>query len=264
MTQLLKLLSQRATLLRQAIRRAESKTAFPEGRLRISNDRGSTRYYHVSDGTAHEEDYIPKSNLSLAKELAQKDYNRTFLEMAGKELNRIERLIKQLSAESADTAYSNLNEHRRALITPYIYTDDKYAEEWLKMSYRPNPYKSEEKTRDTNRGDKVRSKSEAFIANILFDLGIPYLYEQALKLRNGKIYYPDFTLLKKNTRETIYLEHLGLLDDETYRKSNLLKLDEYRANGIYIGKNLLITYETLDSPLDINGIRRMLKEIFDA
>ena len=109
--------------------------------MRISNDRGSTRYYHVSDGTAHEEDYIPKSNLSLAKELAQKDYNRTFLEMAGKELNRIERLIKQLSAESADTAYSNLNEHRRALITPYIYTDDKYAEEWLKMSYRPNPYK---------------------------------------------------------------------------------------------------------------------------
>ena len=95
-------------------------------------------------------------------------------------------------------------------------------------------------------------------------MGIPYLYEQALKLRNGKIYYPDFTLLKKNTRETIYLEHLGLLDDETYRKSNLLKLDEYRANGIYIGKNLLITYETLDSPLDINGIRRMLKEIFEV
>lgn len=264
MTQLLKLLNQRATLLKKAIHYAENETTFPKGRLRISNDRGCPRYYHVTEHTSHEGDYIPKSNIELAEGLAQKDYNKAFLDNARKELKRIERMIKDYSKESADSAYTKLNEHRRYLITPYIYTDDKYAEEWLKMDYKTNPYKPEEKTRDTNRGDKVRSKSESFIANILFELGIPYHYEQALKLKSGKTYYPDFTLLKKSTREVFYLEHLGLLDDEAYRKSNLAKIDEYRAGGIYLGKNLLITYETEDSPLDIRGIKRMLKEIFEV
>ncbi len=264
MTQLLKLLNQRATLLKQAIRYAESETTFPQGRLRISNDRGCPRYYHVTGDTTHEGDYISKGNLELAKGLAQKDYNKAFLDSARKELKRIEKMIKDFSKESADTAYTKLNKHRRNLIEPYIYTDDKYAEEWLKKDYKTNPFKPEEKTRDTNRGDKVRSKSEGFIANILFELGIPYHYEQSLKHRSGKTYYPDFTLLKKSTREVFYLEHLGLLDDETYRKSNIAKIDEYRAGGIYLGKNLLITYETEDSPLDIRGIKRMLKEIFEV
>ncbi|MBQ3891206.1 MAG: hypothetical protein II740_07675, partial [Lachnospiraceae bacterium] len=79
---------------------------------------------------------------------------------------------------------------------------------------------------------------------------------------NGTVYYPDFTILNKKTRMEMYLEHLGLLDEEGYRKSNLIKMDEYRANGIYIGKNLLITYETKDSPLDIKGIRQMLYDLF--
>ena len=109
----------------------------------------------------------------------------------------------------------------------------------------------------------MRSKSEGFIANILSDLGIPYHYEQALKLKNGKTYYPDFTLLKKSTREIIYLEHLGLLDDESYRKSVLAKIDDYRADGIYLGKNLLITYETARNPFDIGGTRNMLQAIFE-
>ena len=51
------------------------------------------------------------------------------------------------------------------------------------------------------------------------------------------------------------------MDDEDYRKENMYKLDLYRANGIYPGKNLIFTYETADNPLDINGIRRMLKDI---
>ncbi len=68
-------------------------------------------------------------------------------------------------------------------------------------------------------------------------------------------------MLKKRTGEVVYLEHFGFMDDEDYRKENMYKLDLYRANGIYPGKNLLFTYETADNPLDINGIRRMLKDI---
>lgn len=72
--------------------------------------------------------------------------------------------------------------------------------------------------------------------------------------------YPDFTLLKVKTREIIYHEHLGLLDDEEYRKANLAKLEEYRKNGIYQGKNLIITYEGTGCPLNIKEIRAYVQE----
>jgi len=52
-----------------------------------------------------------------------------------------------------------------------------------------------------------------------------------------------------------------MLNDEEYRIKSLLKLDEYREHGIYVGRNLLVTYETERSPLDIKGIEKMLKEI---
>ena len=263
MKQILKLMNRRAMLLKKAIRLAERDTGtFEEGRLRISMDRGLPRYYQVTEDSGQSGTYLSRSDLSIAGNLAQKDYNRVFLDEARKELARLERSIRQFSKENADTAYTGLSEPRQKLITPYLLTEEKYAETWLKMNYKTNPYKPEEKIYDTDRGEKVRSKSEAFIADILFELGIPYRYEQALTLKNGTTKYPDFTMLNVRTKEIIYLEHLGLLDAEIYRSENLHKFDEYRANKIFIGKNLLITYETKGSPFDINGTRDMLKEIF--
>ena len=52
------------------------------------------------------------------------------------------------------------------------------------------------------------------------------------------------------------------VENEEYRRGCLNKLDEYRKNGIYPRKNLILTYETSDNPLDIKGIKEMFKEIF--
>lgn len=89
----------------------------------------------------------------------------------------------------------------------------------------------------------------------------PYILPDNIYAKNGTIKFPDFTVLNKKTRQEVYIEHFGLLDDELYLSSNLLKLDEYRNNGIYLGKNLLFTYETENSPLDIKGIRKMFREL---
>ena len=53
------------------------------------------------------------------------------------------------------------------------------------------------------KGEKVRSKSEVNIANMLHEKGIPYRYEEELQLRNGKIVSPDFTIFVKNG-ESVY------------------------------------------------------------
>ncbi len=81
-------------------------------------------------------------------------------------------------------------------------------------------------------------------------------------MRNGKKKYPDFTLLKTSTREIVYHEHLGLLDDEEYREANFAKLEEYRKNGIEIGKNLILTYEAEGYYLNIKDIKKLVERIF--
>ena len=203
---------------------------------------------------------MSKKNMPLIRRLAQKEYNKQFLKMAKIEMDMLKRLITTESRTNADIAFTRLSEGRQDLISPYILTDDLYALEWQAKKFKENTYLVENKIYDTRRGEKVRSKSEAIIADILFELRIPYKYEAPIHL-GGRNRYPDFTLLKTISREEIFLEHFGLMDDEDYRASAFQKLDEYRENGIYLGKNLIITYETASAPLDIKGIRRMLKEI---
>ena len=263
MNKCLETLKQRVKTLKAAIRSAErDKTHFPNGHLRVSQTRNQVRYYCVESTDEPLGTYIPKSKCELAKSLAQKDYNELFLENARVELSRLERSIRLFSEANADLAYQNLDPRRQRLIEPYIIPDDLYAANWLSQPFKTNSFMPEARIYDTKNGEKVRSKSEAILADLFLELGIPYHYEQALTLKDKTVRYPDFTLLKKATREVIYLEHFGLLDDEEYRHKCLEKLDEYRHNGIYPGKNLLITYESEEFPLDIKGIRKMIKELF--
>ena len=264
MDKLVKDINERIAILKKAVRKAEREAeTFPEGHLRVSVDKGYPRYYCVTETGDVSGKYITKNNRMLAYNLAQKDYNEAFIKQAKEELNRLQIIKELLSKEDADYAYTGISEHRRKLIRPYIPTDALYAEAWLKQPFKTNPYKPEEKTCDTNRGDKVRTKSEGFLANMFYDLGIPYRYEEGVRMANGNMRYPDFTLLKIKTKEEFYFEHLGRLDLASYRADNFIKMDEYRASGIYLGKNLLVSYEVGESPLDLRGIRKMLVEIFE-
>ena len=256
-------MQQRVKTLKTAIRAAEKeKTRLPNGRLRVSQTRNQIRYYHIESDNNHQGTYIPKSERDLAESLAQKEYNEQFLRYAHTELSRLERCIRLFSETNADLAYQNLDPRRRRLVEPYIIPDDEYAANWQSQTFKTNSFMPEAKIYDTKNGEKVRSKSEAILADLFMEYGIPYHYEQALYLKDKSVRYPDFTLLKIATREEIYLEHFGLLDDDEYRYKCLEKLDEYRHNGIYPGKNLLITYESEEFPLDIKGIRKMIKELF--
>ncbi|OQA17516.1 MAG: ATP-dependent DNA helicase RecQ [Chloroflexi bacterium ADurb.Bin360] len=66
----------------------------------------------------------------------------------------------------------------------------------------------------TLSGDMVRSKSEVIIANILYQSGIPFVYEHPLRGPDGAIYVPDFTIEWRG--RTYYWEHLGMLDTQDY------------------------------------------------
>ncbi len=265
MNDTIKAMEKRAQRLKAGIKKAERDAGkFPEGRVRVSKNKRQTRYYKITEDTDRDGEYIPKENIALAKALVQKEYNKKFLKLARQELKDISRSIKVISSRSADDAFLKASEGRQSLIKPYILTDEQYAMAWQKKEYPTNLYMAENIIYDTARGERVRSKSEALLANLLYELKIPYKYEKPLDLPLGGLKYPDFTLLKIATREEIYFEHFGLLDYEEYRNEAINKIQLYMANGIYLGKNLLVTCETSKSPLDIKLIRQMLEDFFLA
>jgi superfamily I DNA/RNA helicase/Rad3-related DNA helicase len=91
-------------------------------------------------------------------------------------------------------------------------------------------YRSDGRLYWTNAGIRVRSKSEALLANELYRRGIYYEYE--LSPENVAGVLPDFTLPDYGD---VIIEHLGLLDDESYRNHWEEKKKVYEEAGrLYI------------------------------
>lgn len=85
----------------------------------------------------------------------------------------------------------------------------------------------------TSTGVAVRSMSELAVAEALTNSGQAYQYEKALTL-NGSTRYPDFTIEDEISGRVIYWEHLGMLENEGYRRSWEKKLAWYRTNGVLL------------------------------
>ncbi len=255
-------LMSRKKQLEEIISSAENRLqTAPEGNLRIDHNKGKTRYFQVlSKATSGV--YIPQEGQALAGELAEKRFAEKLLSSSKRELVFIERYIAFLKDQSADHVYRKLSEDRKKLINPVLFDGKNYASMWITHPFSKNPQFTEGLIFKTKRGEMVRSKSEVLIANIYYELEIPYRYECPITLEDGSVRYPDFTLLDLAHHRTVYHEHLGLLETAEYRKATLLKLREYRQVGIYAGKNLILTSETAYAPFDPEQFRRRIRDSF--
>jgi hypothetical protein len=113
----------------------------------------------------------------------------------------------------------------------------------------------------TERGEMVRSKSEAIIANILFHMELDYRYEYPIEgaLRSG-IRRPDFVFLDENGHPILW-EHLGMLSDPAYAQRWQVKLQWYEENGFSEGDNLFVTQDDEQGGMDSREIRSVAKLI---
>ena len=64
----------------------------------------------------------------------------------------------------------------------------------------------------TEKGERVRSKSEKILADYFYRNNILYQYEKPLYLKGYGTIYTDFTFLSKKTRKEIYWEHEGIVN----------------------------------------------------
>lgn len=259
MNEIRKIIKNRIETLQRGIDTAKlDAKGFPEGQLRITG-KNIPEYYRI---LGDKQEYLGRDKAKTIISLAQKSYNKDFIKKATTELTYFEKILKHLPEGDAESVFQKLPLRRQNIVEPYILPDEVYKKRWEEMEYNTNPYNIEDKKYATRKGDMVRSKSEKILADMLYEMKIPYHYEQELRLGNRHSVYPDFTLLDISTRKEVYWEHLGLLDDHNYLCKNLRKLDEYRHHGIYQRKNLIVTYETSANPLDTEGIRRMLSDMF--
>lgn len=102
----------------------------------------------------------------------------------------------------------------------------------------------------TEKGHLVRSKSELVIANMLFQLDIPYEYERVCdgSAAPGRL-RPDFSFVTDDG-DLIIWEHLGMLSRPDYKRGWDWKREWYQVNGFSEGKTLFTSTEDSESGLD--------------
>lgn len=234
----------------------------PEGHLRISHHKTTVQFYHRTEKKSPKGgSYIPQNNQQLANDLAQKEYDQQILKYAKQNLNQINKLLDLYQVDQFEDIYDQLNPERKKLIRPRIMPIQMYAEKWQNQNYVGKEFIDGAPIIYSDRGERVRSKSEKIIADMLNKKGIYYKYECPLHLNGMGVIYPDFTILNLRTRVEVYLEHFGMMDDCSYCEKALRKIECYTKNELLPGQRLLVTYETSKRPLDIRIVERIIKSI---
>ena len=245
--------------IKPKLEKSLQKNAELEGYLVLSASHGRQQYHHVD----HEKKkhYISTKNTKLISALAQKSYDQALQKELLKQETQIEKVLNLLPLQNISDIYENLDPRRKPFVTPHFLTDEQYVERWLSFKYEGKPGYDEGLTHTTDRGEKVRSKSEKIIADKLYALGIPYRYEYPVHIKGYGTVYIDFVILDVKTRKEIYYEHFGKMDDPDYINKNLPKLQSYPQNGIVLGKNFIATFESSKHPFDISTLEIMLQEL---
>ena len=249
--------------VRQAEKALKNK---PEGSLIVTQRCAKTEWY-IQTGNDYR--YLPKTKERLARAMAQASYTKAFLRQAEKERRVLERLHELKAERSAGVMFRNLakpyealSRGRKELVRPYVLPDEDYAKAWEAVPYHGKGFSENAPEIYSERGERVRSKSEKMIADKLYYMGVHYRYECPVALRGVGTIFSDFTLLDLTERAEVVLEHFGLMDDPEYMKNAFWKIDVFGKNGFRLGEDFLCTFEAQNHSIDMKGFEKMISERF--
>lgn len=246
-------------LLQLKKEREKALKSVPEGSLRICCHRDKTEFYHRTDPKDKNGAYIREKDIHLAQKLAQKEYDKKVLASIEKELTAINKYFSFYPNRNPEQIYENLHKERQKLIMPIVEPDEEYLRNWESVKYQGKEFYEGTPEFYTAKGERVRSKSEVIIADVLNREGIPYHYEYPIYIKGiGKI-HPDFTVLNTRTRNEMIWDHFGMMDDPEYAEKSVQKITTYENNGFFPGENLILTYETRKIPLNQRTINSIIQ-----
>lgn len=175
---------------------------------------------------------VPKGNLRISKDKNKVRYYHCVEDNEGTYISKI------------DSELPKLHTQRQLLVTPVEPIWEKELAKWYDSEYHGKEFYEGTAEIVTEKGERVRSKSEKILADYFYRNNILYQYEKPLYLKGYGTVYPDFTFLSKKTRKEIYWEHEGMMDKPEYAKSAVKKIESYQRNGIHLGERLILTFET--------------------
>ena len=226
----------------------------PNESLQVSKSNGVFQYYIFKN---RKHSYIRKKNLQIARAIAQKDYNKKIETYIKRNILALKTFVKHYAPQKCENYFLKMPAARQLLVKPFFLDTNTYAKQWQAKKFEPN---KDFPTGNffTTKDEHVRSKSEVIIANTLNSKGIPYHYEAPLKINANLTFHPDFLCLNKRTRQEFYWEHCGMMDDSGYSGKLVKRLAIYAQKNIIPGKNLILTMETREQPLNTKDVERVI------
>ena len=257
--EMLQFLQEEKTRMRNCCRIVKRRLGkAPEGSLRIVKHGKGYQCYHKKKSSRVNGEYIRSSEKNLIKLLIQKAYDQKVLPAAEKQYAAIHHFLEHYDADAFVRIYENTTEIRKESIDPIELPDSDFRKRWEAVPFIPKEMDKNIPEHYTGKGERVRSKSEVMIADALAQAGIAYRYECPLVL-DGKTMHPDFTILRMSDRKEIYWEHLGMMDREDYCQSAILRIRFYESNGLCLGRNFILTFETSELPINHAVIGRAIR-----
>ncbi len=209
--------------------------------------RGYYRYYL-------DDKYVGKDKLEIVKSLAEQEYYRNLLRDTSVLLEKAKLCKLAYEKYNPCVVFKSLHEGKRKLITPVVDDIDELIGRFENEEYEGLPFDENQNVFYTAKGERVRSKTEKIIADTLQRKGIHYKYERPVELETGvgqkKLFYPDFTIMRKSNGRIVYMEHFGMLDNLSYYNNTLSKLNIFERNNLLIGRDVLIVHETSYAPIN--------------
>ena len=232
------------------------------GHLKCNKNAERRSYYIVcSECGRRKAKYIRTGDMEIAEGLAMRDHCIRKRRILKENYRLLEDLINGYDPFPDITAASQANPDHLLLIKDKLHYRNTAANDWQLSGYEKNRSHPEGLIYRTMSGVKVRSKSEAIIADQLLGRDIPFRYESQMTI-NGQDYYPDFTIYNKDTAETYVWEHFGLMSNESYRLNAFKKLSTYACGGFELDKNLIATFEWSGAPLDTSFVALLIDHYF--
>ena len=193
--------------------------------------------------------------------MIQREYGEKVLKRAKEEWSLLRRIEELYKSGIAEDVYGRMPSGKQTVVTSIVETDQEFLQKWMNQSYEKMSFREDAPEYYSNKGERMRSKSEVIIANLLDKLEIPYLYEMPLVLNKWLTVHPDFTIIDVANRRVILWEHLGMLGDVEYLNQSIQKIREYELCGYYPGDSLIITGESDRHPLDIRLVEKRIRHV---
>ena len=208
----------------------------------------------------------------MLKSLARKEYLNRSIKILRNNIDVLTKAGEKLQPMDIDYLRNKMLKPYKSLPDDYFFKGlfdrpginqtDQYLEgimrhvEWAKEPYEKSTYKPENRKFPTSAGFKVRSKSEQSIVEQLVNYGVPFRYEEVIRINNWP-YSSDFTF-RDRERKKFYWEHAGMMDQAVYQNRHKRKMEAFEGVGIVPWKNLIVTYD-IDGVINIPMIKSIIE-----